>query len=132
MAGSLPPAIILLGHGARDPEWRRPIDAIYRALAELRPQIRVEIAFHEFIGPTLGDAVAMLCSAGHREIVVVPVFVAQGGHLRHEVPAEIASLGRRYPDCKLTLETAVGESAAVQRAIALHCATLIQSAPQKN
>jgi sirohydrochlorin cobaltochelatase len=134
MAGSLArlPALILLGHGARDPEWRRPIDAIRTCLTERQLQTRVEIAFHEFIGPTLADTVALLHAAGHREIVVVPVFIAQGGHLRQEVPAQIESLRRRYPDCRFTLESAVGESPEVQDAIAAHCATLLESSRQKN
>lgn len=124
--------MILFGHGARDPEWRRPIDAIHAAIIKTLPQVRVEIAFHEFIGPGLSEMVARLHADNHREIIVVPIFIAQGGHLRQEVPAEIESLRSRYPDCALTLEAAVGESSTVQRAIATHCAALLLSRHQKN
>lgn len=124
--------MILLGHGARDPEWRRPIDAIHQAIIESHPEVRAEIAFHEFIGPGLAESVAALYADNYREIVVVPVFIAQGGHLRREVPTEIETLRQRYPDCNLTLEPAVGESSAVQRAIAKHCGALLNARHQKN
>ena len=132
MAGSNTPALILLGHGARDPEWRRPIDAIWKLVCEQAPGVRVSVAFHEFIGPSLAEAVAALQAAGHREIVVVPVFIAQGGHLRQEIPMQIDALRRRYPDCRLILESAVGESPLVQAAIATHCTDRIRTKGEKN
>lgn len=132
MAGLESPAMILFGHGARDPEWRRPIDAVHRAVIERVPLGRVEIAFHEYLRPRLDEVVAALYAEGYREIVVVPVFIAQGGHLRREVPEVIETLQTRFRECRLTLEPAVGESVAVQGAIAAHCAALIDTERQKN
>lgn len=124
-------ALVLFGHGARDPEWRRPIEGVLARMREDLPDTRTELAFHEFVGPTLCETVAVLYEAGFRRIIVVPVFIAQGGHLRSEVPSEIESLRASYPDCVISLERAVGESPEVQSAIAAHCRELLCGDPQK-
>ena len=124
-------ALVLFGHGARDPEWRRPIEGVLARMRSDLPEIRTEVAFHEFVGPTLGETVATLHAAGYRRIVVVPVFIAQGGHLRQEVPAKVEALRASYPDCRITLEKAVGEASVVQLAIATHCRDILAGKRQK-
>ena len=80
------PAIILFAHGARDPEWAQPFRKIKRALEAKRPGVTVELAFLELMEPALADAVAKLAGAGHPSITIAPLFMAQGGHLKNDLP----------------------------------------------
>ncbi|GHU32638.1 hypothetical protein FACS189497_14310 [Betaproteobacteria bacterium] len=109
-------ALILLGHGARDPAWAQPLQRIRQQA--LAPGGVVELAFLEFMRPTLEDAVAALTAAGVRRIRVVPVFLAQGGHLKRDLPLRIDALREAHPGCELEVSAAVGEDAGVIAAIA--------------
>lgn len=114
-------ALILFAHGARDPEWATPLRRVQAAIAASAPGQRVErveMAFLEFMTPTLAECVATLAGAGVTRAVVVPMFIAQGGHLKRDVPELLAVLRVQYPQLTLTLAPAIGESASVIEAMA--------------
>jgi sirohydrochlorin cobaltochelatase len=115
-------ALVLLGHGARDPDWAAPLLRVRETLACAKPALAVEPAFLDFMTPTLEDAVAALVGRGAARIVVVPVFLAQGGHLKRDVPRRLDALRRKYPGCALRLAPAVGEASEVIAAIAAQAA----------
>ena len=80
--------IILFAHGARDPNWARPLERLKRMLAERMPEALIEAAFLEHMTPTLEDAASDLVARGATELSVVPVFIANGGHLREDLPGQ--------------------------------------------
>lgn len=111
-------AVILFGHGARDPEWARPMQRVQERMVERRPGLAVALAFMEFLSPNLDQAAENLVAGGASAIIVVPVFLAQGGHLKRDVPAWVEGLRQRYPACRIELAGAVGEAPEVVSAIA--------------
>ncbi len=111
-------ALVLFAHGARDPEWALPLRRVQAAVAALDPTLPVECAFLEFMTPTLADAIAALALAGAKRIVVLPMFIAQGGHLKRDLPLLLDQLRQRHPTLELRLAAAVGESDAVVQAMA--------------
>lgn len=111
-------ALILFAHGARDPEWARPLQRVQAAITASAPERRVDMAFLEFMTPTLSECVDALAAAGVTSAVVVPMFIAQGGHLKRDVPELLAVLRERHPAMRLTLAPAIGESASVIEAMA--------------
>lgn len=113
-------ALVLFAHGARDPEWANPLNRVRAAILDQEPQRRVELAFLEFMSPNLVEAVEALVRDGCDDIVVVPMFLAQGGHVKRDVPAMIATLERTHPALRLRLATPVGEADAVIRAMAAY------------
>ena len=110
-------AVILFGHGARDSRWREPFDRLVELWREQQPGTMVELAFLEMMQPSLEEATQSLVEKGAQEIVVIPVFFGQGGHLRNDFPLLMESCQQRYPTIKLSATSAVGESAAVLQAI---------------
>lgn len=119
-------ALILFAHGARDPEWARPVEAVATSLRQINPDVPVRVAFLEFMAPTLPDAVVELCaqhSAAGRsltdlQIDILPFFIAQGGHVRRDVPEMLNVLAEQYPDLKIRLLQSLGELPPVQEAMA--------------
>jgi sirohydrochlorin cobaltochelatase len=111
-------AIILFAHGARDPEWAQPFRKIQRALEAKRPGVAVELAFLELMQPALPDAVAKLAGAGHRSITIAPLFMAQGGHLKNDLPKILDALRVEHPQTTITLLPAIGDVDPVLEAIA--------------
>lgn len=111
-------ALILFGHGARDPAWAQPLERLREAVLRGLPQADVRLAFLEFMTPTLTEAIDDAVAAGARRIVVVPVFLAQGGHVRRDVPAVLEAALARHPGLKLRLCGALGEAQEVIDAMA--------------
>jgi sirohydrochlorin cobaltochelatase len=110
-------AIVLFGHGARDIRWREPFDRLAALWKARHPNIQVELAFLELMQPSLEDAITSQVSAGATELVVVPVFFGQGGHLRDDFPVLISACREKFPAIKLSSTPAVGEDETVLKAI---------------
>ena len=77
--------LVLFGHGARDVRWREPFDQLLRMVAA-RHQGPVSLAFLEMMEPDLTGAVRALVSKGATRVVVVPLFLGTGGHIRRDLP----------------------------------------------
>jgi len=118
-------ALILFAHGARDPEWADPMRRVQAAVRQRVAGIPVELAFLEFMAPTLPDCAAALVAGGADKVVVMPMFIARGGHLKNEVPAMLATLRATYPAVEFVLGGAIGEHEIVVQAMA--DATLISA-----
>lgn len=111
-------ALILFAHGARDPEWASPMRRVCAVLRAQAPDLRVELAFLEFMTPQLSASAQALLAEGFERIVVVPMFIAQGGHLRYDVPHLLDELRARYPNARFELRAAIGEAETVVQAMA--------------
>jgi|DEB19_MinimDraft_3_1074340.scaffolds.fasta_scaffold125463_1 sirohydrochlorin cobaltochelatase len=121
-------ALILFAHGARDPEWARPVQAVAQQLRSASPDLAISIAFLEFMTPTLAEAVAGLSqqlTGPDLQIDILPFFIAQGGHLRQEVPAMLQALQEEYPGVAFRLLPPLGELPSVQNAMAQAISRLI-------
>ena len=122
-------AIILFAHGARDPEWARPVEAVAKRLSERFPERLIEVAFLEFMKPTLSECVAQVVasksSAADRCIHILPFFIAQGGHLRKELPEMLDALRQEHEGWFFDLLPPLGELPSVQIAMAEAISSLI-------
>ncbi len=110
--------LLLFAHGARDPAWARPFEAIARRVRDAAPDAAVSLAFLEFMTPGLVDAGAALAQAGCERVDVLPLFLGAGGHVRKDLPALIAQLREGHPGVRWELRPAVGEDDAVIAAMA--------------
>ena len=110
-------AIILFGHGAKDVRWREPFDRLASLWREQYGETPIGLAFLEMMQPSLSEAIAKLVGLGASQIVVVPVFFGQGGHLRNDFPALLEECRHQYPAITLSATPAVGEDLAVLQAI---------------
>ncbi len=119
-------AVVLLAHGARDPDWAQPLAGIKTRVERTLPGVTVVLAFLEFISPTLDQAVDALIADGVGVIDIVPVFIARAGHVKRDVPLLVAALERAHPGVAIRLAEAVGEAEPVMDAIAHWVVSLAQ------
>jgi len=110
-------AIILFAHGARDPEWAAPFGVIQKQLQAARPDAMVEVAFLEFMAPSLETAVAQSAARGARRIVLVPLFMAQGGHLKRDLPLLVEKMREQHPQIEMRIMPAIGDVPEILQAI---------------
>lgn len=121
--------VILFGHGARDPTWAGPMERVRAYMKARTPELAVELAFLEFLTPNLDEAAERLVAAGVDAISVVPVFLAQGGHTKRDVPILVEALRERHPGCRVSLAVAVGEAEPVVAAIADFALSSLEAPP---
>jgi sirohydrochlorin cobaltochelatase len=110
--------LILLAHGARDPNWAAPVEAVAARIRRRRPALPLRLAYLDFMTPDLNGAVAQLAAAGCARVSVLPMFLGSGGHVRKDLPALLDALRQRHPALRLTLHAAVGEIDGVMQAMA--------------
>jgi sirohydrochlorin cobaltochelatase len=106
-------AIILFGHGSRDPLWRRPIEAVAARLAAQQPSVLVRCAYLELDQPDLPTAAAQLATQGATEVTVVPMFLGTGKHAREDLPGLTQTLRSAHPAVRFSLQQPVGEDPRV-------------------
>lgn len=113
--------LALLAHGARDPLWVQPFEGIRARVLAQAPQTPVELAFLEFNAPDLATAIDRLVGAHCTQVIVVPVFLGQGGHVRKDVPRLVDEARARHGGVQIALAASIGEQTAVLDAIATCC-----------
>lgn len=97
--------------------------------ADGAPEVRVELAFLEFMSPDIGAAGDQLAAQGCREVTVVPLFLGAGGHVRKDLPRLIGELADRHPEVNWRLSAAVGETDILIQGMADAAWALAQTAP---
>ena len=110
--------IVLFAHGARDPEWAGPFAEIRDRVRASRPEYPIALAYLEMMAPTLEEAIASLIGEGASAITVFPLFMAQGGHLKQDLPRILESIRASQPHVPISLEAAIGEVPEILTAIA--------------
>jgi len=99
-----PPALVLVGHGSRDPRALATVSTLVERIRELRPHLPVHLGHIELNEPLLPDTLASL-SAGSgntrsttrsteradSSAVLVPLLLSRGYHVKHDIPEAAAA-----------------------------------------
>ena len=109
---------VLLAHGSRDPAWRRPIEAVAAAMRAADPDAQVRCAYLEHDVPDLADALDQAVATGAGQVVIVPLFLGVGRHVREDLPRLLQSGRDRHPGLALEMRPSVGEDARVTALLA--------------
>jgi sirohydrochlorin ferrochelatase len=84
------PVLVAAAHGTRSPAGRRAMARLRLDVAALRPGLEVAAASVDVQKPALSDVVLRLTRAGRR-VVVVPLLLAAGYHVRVDVAEAVAA-----------------------------------------
>ena len=108
-------ALLVVAHGSRRAESN---DEIRQLTACLERQAEgafgdVRCAFLELAEPSIPDGLRGAIRAGASEVVVVPYFLSAGRHVVSDIPAELETVRREYPDINIRLAPYLGASAGL-------------------
>jgi sirohydrochlorin cobaltochelatase len=109
--------LILLAHGSKDPRWRQPFERIVRELEQELGQGRVRLAYMEFTGPTLMEVACECAGQMLLHLRVLPMFMAVGAHLLHDIPEQVAAVRGRFPQTTVKVLPPIGEDARLVRLV---------------
>jgi sirohydrochlorin cobaltochelatase len=113
-----PHAVVLFGHGSRDPLWHQPMEAVAARMRALAPTVQVRCAYLELTEPDLPTAAAELATSGIGSLTVMPLFLGVGRHAREDLPKLVDALRQRHPCITFVLKPAIGEDEQVLKLIA--------------
>ena len=101
--------LILIAHGSRNPRWRSAVERLAESLQAESGRANVSFAYMEFTPPTLADAVSDAVRAGAKRVRVLPLFVANEGHVDKDIRPVVEQLREQHAPVRVELLPAVGQ-----------------------
>lgn len=132
MSGLRPDAVVLVGHGSRDPAGAEELLRLARMVAAspVLGDTPVEAGFLEFTSarfPSVQEAFRRCAEQGARTVTVVPALLVAAGHALDDLPAEIARAEARFPALGIRLAGAVGIDDALLELLARRARTALDA-----
>lgn len=93
-------AILLVGHGSRDPEGNAEFLRFAEAVRVASNDKIVEPCFIEFAEPLVQEGIARCVIQGARRIIMLPVILFAASHVKVDLPYELDIAREKYPDVK--------------------------------
>lgn len=101
--------LLVLAHGSRVVKSNQEVIALAQQLAGLTTAYdRVEPCFLELTEPRFANVLAEVVTDEVSEIVVYPHFLAEGRHVRDDVPKIIEEFKFTHPDVRVVLKSYLG------------------------
>jgi sirohydrochlorin ferrochelatase len=105
--------VVLIGHGSKLPYNEEVLVGLRDRMATQGIFKEVKVAFMQLNSPSIEEVLRTLAKEGKRDIVALPVFLADGAHTTEDIPEKLkiafegewAELGR---DVKLTYAKPIG------------------------
>jgi len=105
-------AVLLCGHGSRDPEavgeFEAAAAALRACLASLAPGGDFATGYLEFARPTIGEGLAALTARGARTILAIPGMLFAASHVKNDLPWEMNSFIAANPGIEVRLGRDLG------------------------
>ena len=101
------PALLIVGHGSRDPRGAEEFHALV-SLVRGRAPVPVEGGFIELSRPPISECVDRLVSGGSREISAVPLMLLAAGHAKDDIPATLVRERMAHPGLQFHYGRALG------------------------
>ena len=101
--------LLVLAHGSRVTKSNQEVVALSQQLAELTSDYdRVEPCFLELTEPRFADVLTQVATETVSEIVVYPHFLAEGRHVRDDVPKIIEAFKKTHPEVQVNVRPYLG------------------------
>lgn len=109
LAGELLPVynIVVAGHGSRDLDGVSEFEQLIALMKERCPEHRIDHGYLEFAKPTVDDALRASIASGSKRIVMVPALLSAATHAKNDMPSELVSLRKSYPQIEIHFGSAM-------------------------
>lgn len=101
-------AAVILGHGSRSPAAVGEVYELARQVEAAGLYSPVEVAFMSMNQPDLGRGIEAAVAKGARRIVVVPLFLTEGVHVREDIPQLVAREAGNHPGVEILCARNIG------------------------
>jgi sirohydrochlorin cobaltochelatase len=101
------PALLIVGHGSRDPRGAGEFHELVSLVRDHAP-VPVEGGFIELSRPPISECVDRLAGEGAREVSAVPLMLLAAGHAKDDIPATLVREKMSHPDLDFHYGRALG------------------------
>jgi sirohydrochlorin cobaltochelatase len=102
------PALMILGHGSRDPRGAREFHDLVDLVRRRNPSLTVEGGFIELSRPPISECVDRLAESGARNVAAVPLMLLAAGHAKDDIPATLVREKMGHPEMSFSYGRALG------------------------
>ncbi len=96
-------AVLLCGHGSRDPDAIAEFETAAAALRARLAPAEFAAGYLEFARPTIGEGLARLKARGARRILAIPGMLFAASHVKNDLPWEMNSFMADNPGVEVRL-----------------------------
>ena len=96
-------AVLICGHGSRDPEAIAEFELVAAAMRPRLPDFDFATGYLEFARPTIRDGLAALMARGARQILAIPGMLFAASHVKNDLPWEMNSFMADNPGIEVRL-----------------------------
>ena len=102
------PALLIVGHGSRDPRGAKEFHELVGLVRERSPGLPVEGGFIELSKPPISECVNRLVEGKVTKISAVPLMLLAAGHAKDDIPATLVREGISHPGVDFGYGRALG------------------------
>jgi sirohydrochlorin cobaltochelatase len=103
-----PPALLVVGHGSRDPRGAREFHELLALMRGRNPHLSIEGGFIELSRPPISECVDLLAEGGARSVAAVPLMLLAAGHVKDDIPATLVREKMSHPGISFNYGRALG------------------------
>lgn len=101
-------SLLIVSHGSQVEETKNTIFKVQESIKDRGIYEDVRVAFMEFNTPSIPDAIKDIYDDGIRDIVVVPMFLFRGNHIRKDIPELLRKIEKKYSDLEIFMAEPIG------------------------
>lgn len=124
-------AVVLVGHGSRNPKGNDEFLAFSERLAARDPGRTIVPCFIEFHDVLVADGIDRAVALGATQVVVVPVILLAAGHVKLEIPGILDEARGRHPEIDIRYGRNIGVCDATVKML-VERVTEVDGAPPKD
>jgi len=102
------PALLVVGHGSRDPRGAREFHELVDLVRRRNPSLSVEGGFIELSRPPISECVDHLAQRGAQSVAAVPLMLLAAGHAKDDIPATLVREKMSHPGMNFSYGRALG------------------------
>jgi sirohydrochlorin ferrochelatase len=87
--------LLAVAHGTDDPRGLATLDALLERVRFLRPGVETSLSFVSVAEPRVHEKLIRLVEDGVTELVVLPLLLGTGYHMRHDIPRALRELAQQ-------------------------------------
>jgi sirohydrochlorin cobaltochelatase len=101
------PALVILGHGSRDPAANAEFAVLVASFAAREPHRDTSHGFLELAEPSLATALERVGSRASR-VLVLPLILFGAGHVKNDLPIALAAARQKFPSVSFVAARPLG------------------------
>lgn len=108
-------ALFVLAHGSKAKEADEILEGIVNMLKERNIKEFPLLGFGslQISKPSFEEGIDVLVEEGADEIVIVPMFLFQGNHIKQDIPVELEAIQKKYPKIRFIMGRHIGADSRI-------------------